>query len=54
MLEGQRSRAWKRVKGQETQQVAEAQNRELEGIRSETEAEEEDEELKLQRKLPQC
>lgn len=37
MLEGEWSRAWKRVKGQEAQQVAEAQNGELERIRSETE-----------------
>lgn len=38
MLEGEWSRAWKTVKGQEVQQAAEAQNGEL-GVRWETEAE---------------
>lgn len=49
MLEGEWSRAWKRVKGQEPPQAAEAQNGELEGIRSETEAEKGEAELKMQR-----
>lgn len=50
MLEGEWSRTWKTVKGQEAQQTAEAQNRELEWIRSEAKAEQDDAELKLQRK----
>lgn len=50
MLEGGWSRAWKTVKGQEVQRVAEAQNGELGGARSQTESEKEEAELKLQRK----
>lgn len=50
MLEGEWNRAWKRVRGQKAQQVAEAQKGDLEGIRSETEAEKEDTELKQQRR----
>lgn len=50
MLMGEWSRIWKRVPAQEAQQAAEAQNRELEAIRSETEAEIETAEVKQQKK----
>lgn len=53
MLVQEWSRVWKRVPAEEVQQAAEAQNRELEGIRSETEAETEAAEVKQSREVPE-